>query len=168
MAGRIATHRYALRVALAALVLAGLAYGLLAHPAKARRLAPALPSRTLSGPPTTLADLRGRPAVIVFFASWCDGCKHEAPAVARFARSRDGRGHIVAIDYSDAGNWRAFVHRYGWNFPVLSDATGEVGAAFHIPVLPTVVFLDARGRIASTSSIPQTLATLSRGLASAA
>lgn len=168
MVGRIATHRYALRVALAALVLAGLAYGVFAHPAKARRVAPALPSRTLSGAPTTLADLRGHPAVILFFASWCDDCKHEAPAVARFARSRTGNGHIVAIDYSDGGNWRAFVHRYRWSFPVLSDASGEVGAAFHIPVLPTAVFLDARGRIASMTSVPQTFATLSRGLAAAA
>lgn len=168
MLARLITHRLALRVALGTLILAVLAYGLLAHPPKARRLAPHLPTHTLSGTPTTLAALHGHAAVVVFFASWCPDCKREAPAVARFARSPAGRGRVVAIDYADGGGWRAFLHRYRWSFPVLDDSSGEVGAAFRIPFLPTVVFLDADGRIVSTSSVTQTVATLTRGLSAAA
>jgi thiol-disulfide isomerase/thioredoxin len=165
---RLATHRFALRVALGALLVAGLAYGVLAHPSTSRRVAPALPSRALSGRPTTLADLRGRAAVVVFFASWCTDCRREAAAVARFARSSAGRGRVVAVDYDDGSNWRAFVHGYGWSFPVLDDSSGETGAAYRIPFLPTVVFLDQRGRIVSSSSVPQTVASLERGLSAAA
>ncbi len=168
MLARLATHRNALRVALAALLIAGLAYGLLAHPSTARRLAPALPSHALRGTPTTLADLRGRTAVVVFFASWCTDCKREARAVARFARSPAGRGRVVAIDYDDGGDWRAFLSTYGWSFPVLADDSGAVGSAFHISVLPTTVFIDPRGRIASSSAGAQTVASLTRGLAAAA
>ena len=168
MLGRLATHRFALRIALGALVVAGLAYGVLAHPSSARRLAPPLPSRALSGKATTLADLHGHAAVVVFFASWCNGCKHEALAVARFARSPTGRGRVVAVDYDDGADWRAFVREYDWSFPVLDDSSGETGAAFRIPFLPTAVFLDPRGRIVSTSSIPQTVASLEQGLSAAA
>ncbi len=165
---RLGAHRHALRIALAALAVALLAYGLLAHPATTRRAAPPLPTRTLSGPPTTLAMLRGHAAVVIFWASWCDDCKHEAPAVARFARSAAGRGHIVAIDYADGGDWSAFLRRYGWSFPVLADRSGEVGAAFRIPALPATVFLDPGGRIVSTSDGAQTVRSLTQGLAAAA
>lgn len=168
MLARLATHRYALRLALAALILALLAYGLLASAPKARRLAPPLPTRTLSGTPTTLAELRGHAAVVVFFASWCNGCKREAAAVARFARSSSGHGRVVAIDYNDGTDWRAFLRRYRWSFPVLDDSSGETGAAFGILGLPAVVFLDRAGRIVATSSVTQTVASLTQGLSAAA
>ena len=168
MFARLAKHRYALRIALGALAAALLAYGLLANGPKALRAAHPLPARTQSGKPTTLAQLHGRAAVVVFFASWCDGCKHEAPAIARFARSPAGRGRVVAIDYDDGADWRSFLREYGWRFPVLDDSIGETGAAYQIRGLPTAVFLDPRGRIASASSVPQTVASLTRGLSAAA
>ena len=168
MLARLATHRYALRFALGALAVALLAYGLLANAPKTRRPAPPLPARALSGAPVTLSALHGHPAVVVFFASWCDDCRHEAPAVAAFARSSAGRGRVVAVDYDDGGDWRGFLRRYGWSFPVLDDSGGQTGDAFHIPGLPTVVFLDAKGRIVSTSSLTQTVGSLTRGLAAAA
>src|ERR1019366_8912136 len=107
MLARLATHRYALRMALGGLGLALLAYGLLANAPKSRRLAPPRPAHALSGEATTLARLRGHAAVVVFFASWCTPCRHDAPAVARFASSPAGHGHVVAVDYNDAGDWRA-------------------------------------------------------------
>jgi len=168
MLARPATHRHALRIALAGLLVALLAYGLLAHATTTRRLAPALPRQSLNGRSTTLAALHGHSAVVVFFASWCIPCRAEAPAVARFAGSRAGRGRVVAIDYDDGGGWRAFLRRYGWDFPVLDDSSGVSGAAFRIPDLPTVVFLDAGGRIASMSFGPQTVGSLRRGLSASA
>jgi thiol-disulfide isomerase/thioredoxin len=168
MPARLATHRYALRIALGALAGALLAYGLLAQAPRSGRLAPALPSRSLNGRRATLAMLRGHAAVIVFFASWCGPCKHEAPEVARFARSRQGRGHIVAIDYNDGSDWRAFLRRYAWSFPVLDDSSGDTGAAYGISNLPTVVFLTPTGRISAMRSGAQTVASLSSGLTAAA
>jgi thiol-disulfide isomerase/thioredoxin len=168
MLGRLATHRYALRTALSVLVVAAVTAGLLARASTARRPAPALPTRTLSGAPTTLADLRGHTAVVLFWASWCDACRTEAAAVERFARSPAGRGRVVAIDYSDGGDWRAFLRKYRWSIPVLADANGQVGDAFQVHFLPTAVFLDPRGRIASRSETPQTAASLAQGLSAAA
>jgi thiol-disulfide isomerase/thioredoxin len=168
MLARLATHRYALRTALSLLIVALLAAGLLAHASTARHRAPALPTRTLSGAPTTLADLRGHSAVVIFWASWCTACHTEAPAVERFARSPAGRGRVVTIDYSDGGDWRAFLRQYRWSIPVLADPDGRVADAFQVHFLPTAVFLDPSGRIASTSETPQTAATLAGGLSAAA
>ena len=168
MLARLATHRYALRTVLSVVILALLAAGLLGHASTARRRAPALPSRTVSGRPTTLAELRGHAAAVVFWASWCPACKTEAGAVERFARTPAGRGRVIAIDYSDGGDWRSFLRDYRWSFPVFADPSGTLGDAFRIHSLPSTVFLDADGRIASTSAAPQTLASLASGLSAAA
>jgi cytochrome c biogenesis protein CcmG, thiol:disulfide interchange protein DsbE len=168
MLARLASHRYALRSALSVLILALLAAGLLAHASTARLRAPALPTRALSGTSTTLADLRGHAAVVVFWASWCAACHTEAAAIERFARSPAGRGRVVAIDYSDGGDWRAFLRAYHWSIPVLADPTGRVGDAFQIHFLPSTVFLDPSGRIAATSEARQTVASLASGLSAAA
>ena len=159
MIARLLSHRLALRLALAALALALVAYGLF-KPAASHRKAPALPSQVATGPAVTLADLRGHAAAVVFFASWCDGCHKEAHAVARFAASRLGRGHVIAIDTSDGGPWRGFLQRYGWRFPIFRDRNGLLSDAYGVHALPTTVIVDARGRIAASSSGVQTFAGL--------
>lgn len=161
-------HRVALRAALGALALALLAYGVLEQAPGTRRRAPALPAHALAGTAVTLAQLRGHAAVVVFFATWCDDCHREAAAVARFARSRAGRGRVIAVDYSDGGPWRSFVHDYGWNFPVFGDRNGTLGAAFRIDALPSTVIIDPSGRIVQTSARVQTVATLAGELRAAA
>ena len=92
-------------VALAVLVAVALVVGLSGKGASGGRPAPALPRELLAGPPATLATLRatadGHPSLVVFWASWCEPCQHEAPAVERFARSPAGRGRVVGVDWSD-------------------------------------------------------------------
>ena len=168
MPGRLFTDRRALRFALVAVALALLAAGLLTHGAAARRSAPALPSRVLSGAPVTLAALRGHPAAVVFWASWCTDCHVEASAVERFARSPAGRGRVVGIDYSDGGDWRGFLRRYGWSFPILADPDGATLDGFGITAsLPVTAILDPSGRIASAMFGVQTVARLRSALAAA-
>jgi len=164
---RLLRHRLALRVAVGALALAALAAGLLAHHTAVLRLAPALPARALSGRAVTIAELHGRPAALVFFASWCEDCRVEANAVERFARSSAGRGRVVAVDYDDAGDVRGFLASHGWTIPVLEDPNGTVGAAYNINNIPATVVLDPGGRIASVHYGAETVAGL-RGALTAA
>jgi cytochrome c biogenesis protein CcmG/thiol:disulfide interchange protein DsbE len=129
--------------------------------------APPLPSAVLQAPRATLASLRGKPALINFWASWCDPCRKEAPELARLDRSLHGAANLVGVDYTDeAGAAREFIHRYGWTFPVLADPNGVYGARFKFSGLPTTVVLDSRGRIAATLRGPQTEAGLRRALSS--
>ena len=93
----------------------------------------------------TLADLRGAPALINFWASWCDPCRHEAPELERLSRSLPSGAHLVGVDYTDQeDSARAFIRSYHWTFPILSDPDGIYGARFGFSGLPATVAIDAR------------------------
>jgi len=136
------------------------------------RIAPALPRELLAGPAVTLASLRtaaqGRSALVVFWASWCEPCQHEAAAVERFARSPAGRGRVVGVDWSDeAQSARRFIGKYGWSFSNLRDGDGTVGYAYGLGDLPSTFVIGSDGRIKKTLVGPQTEQTLSRALTGA-
>lgn len=127
--------------------------------------APPLPDAVLQAPKVTIAGLRGGPALINFWASWCDPCREEAAQLERFDRSLPRGAHLVGIDYTDqAGPARAFIKTYGWTFPVLSDPDGVFGARYRFTGLPSTVVIDARGRIVQTLRGPQTVSDLRRAL----
>jgi cytochrome c biogenesis protein CcmG/thiol:disulfide interchange protein DsbE len=159
--------RLAARVLALALLIALLVIGLSGQGGAADRLAPALPRVALAGRAVTLTALLGgggpRHAVLViFWASWCEPCQHEAPAVERFALSPAGRGRVVGVDYgeSELGEPRSFLRRYRWSFPNLSDPDGHAGEAYGLTGLPSTFVIDARGRIRAALRGPQTAQSL--------
>lgn len=130
--------------------------------------APPLPTAVLQAPKLTLTDLRGGPALINFWASWCDPCREEAAELERFFRSLPRGAHLVGVDYTDQeGPALTFIKTYGWTFPVLSDPNGVFGARYHFTGLPSTVVVDDEGRIVQTLRGPQTVSDLRRALAEA-
>lgn len=134
--------------------------------------APPLPREALIGPRETLssflAGAHGRAAAVVFWASWCDGCEHEAKALERFSESTAGRGRIAGVDWSDGlSGARSFLRRYAWTFPNARDAEGTVGNAFGITDLPTTFVLDSSGHIRAALRGPQDERSLALALAKA-
>ncbi|MBS1677790.1 MAG: TlpA family protein disulfide reductase [Actinobacteria bacterium] len=133
------------------------------------RPAPPLPTKALRPPAVNLTALRGKPALIDFFASWCAPCAEEAPTLRRLSASLAGRATVVAVDWDDSGGAaRAFVRKQGWSFPVLADTSGAAGERYGLIGLPTSFVLDPRGRIVATFRGPQSEATLRRALLEAA
>ena len=133
------------------------------------KAAPALPREHLGGADVTLPQLlaasRGGASLVVFWASWCDPCTTEAPAIESFSRSPQGRGRIVGVDWSDGRSGAlSFLHRFGWSFPTLRDAEGTVGSEYGLTGLPTTFVLDAKGRIRQVLRGPQTGGSLERAL----
>ena len=132
------------------------------------REAPALPSSVLTPPRATLASLRGKPALINFWASWCGPCKREAPELARLAARLHGRGALVGVNWNDGlGGARSFVEKSRWSFPNLRDADGTVGNRYGLNGLPNTFVLDADGRIVKVLRGPQTVAQFEAALRAA-
>jgi thiol-disulfide isomerase/thioredoxin len=131
------------------------------HDTSTARAAPALPSAVLVPPRVALADLRGKPAIVHFWASWCGPCTEEAPELARLPAVLHGRAALVGVDWSDSRSGAAaFVRKHRWSFPVLVDDAGRAGSAWEIRGLPATFVLDARGRIVKRLAGPQTVSGL--------
>ena len=110
------------------------------------RQAPRLPTRVLVPPQVTLASLRGKPAAINFWASWCAPCKKEAPDLERLAGLLRGRARLVGVNWSDgASDARSYVDQYHLTFPNLIDPDGVTGDHYRLNGLPTTFILDAQG-----------------------
>lgn len=131
----------------------------------ARRRAPALPAAVLTPPRATLASLRGKPAIVNFWASWCGPCRKEAPELALLSRRLHGRATLVGVDWNDAlSGARGFIAKNRWTFPNLRDADGTVGNDYRLSGLPNSFVLDRDGRIARVLIGPQTVAGFERAL----
>ncbi|MGA9286698.1 MAG: TlpA disulfide reductase family protein [Solirubrobacteraceae bacterium] len=164
---RVSTRRLFLWAAALVVVVVLAVLGLAGNGDHAGRVAPALPTERLSGAPVTVASLRGRPAFVNFWASWCGPCETEAPSLERFARSLAGRASLVGVNWEDLShsNAIAFVRRYGWTFPNLRDPDGTVGRRYGITTfLPTTFVLDSVGRLRLTLHGPQTEQSLDAAL----
>jgi cytochrome c biogenesis protein CcmG, thiol:disulfide interchange protein DsbE len=130
-----------------------------------RRAAPALPAEVLTPPRTTVASLRGKPALVNFWASWCGPCEREAPELRRLSRRLGGRGTLVGVDWSDSlAGARDFIRKNRWTFPNLRDGDGVVGNRYGLSGLPNTFVLDARGRIVKVLRGPQTVDELDAAL----
>jgi cytochrome c biogenesis protein CcmG, thiol:disulfide interchange protein DsbE len=130
-----------------------------------RRPAPELEGQWLVPPPVRLADVRGTPVVINFWASWCVPCRKEAPELARFDRELRDQAQLVGVDFQDAKrDALAFVREFGWRFPNVRDPQGELASRYGLAGLPTTYVLDRQGRIARTMTGAQTYEKLWRAV----
>jgi cytochrome c biogenesis protein CcmG, thiol:disulfide interchange protein DsbE len=169
MSSRLPLRTLLLWFAGGAIVVALALFGLAGSGARNGRSAPQLPSEVLSGRPVTLSALRGHPALVTFWASWCEPCAREAPALERFSRGLAGRATLVGVNWSDPSlsEARKFTQRYGWTFPDLRDPQGSAGLAYGVTGLPTTFAIDSTGRVRATLRGPQTQQTLAGALATA-
>jgi thiol-disulfide isomerase/thioredoxin len=155
-------------LALLAIVVVLAVVGLTSTRSSVGRPAPALPSEHLAGPPAPSLSAGGQSKVVVFWASWCEPCAQEAPAVERVSNSAIGRGRVIGVDWSDAlGGARSFIRAHSWTFPNVRDGEGTVGNAYRLPGLPTTFVVDSHGRIRAMLRGPQDEASFVRALGGA-
>jgi len=83
--------------------------------------------------------------VVHFFATWCEPCREELPALDRLvARSRDRDLAVVAIAVAEVPvRVKRFLAQTPVAFPVLIDADRAVAKAWGVTTLPTSFVLDA-------------------------
>jgi len=108
------------------------------------------PLRDLAGAPVRLADLRGHPVWISFWASWCPPCQAETPVLRETFAAYRTRGLAlvaVSVQESTVEDVRAYAAKYGLDYTVAADLAGEVFRRYRIYGLPTQVFLDSDGII---------------------
>ena len=92
-----------------------------------------------------------KPTVIWFWAPWCAICMNESAYIVAAAEKYKGKVNFVGI--GALGSTEEMVdfvsHTKTSNFPNLNDAEGKLWNRFGIVIQPTILFIDATGKITS-------------------
>ena len=77
--------------------------------------------KDMDGNDVRLADFKGRPLIVNFWATWCGPCKHEIPAFVELVdKYRDQGFTVLGISVDDSPeDLKPFAEEYKINYPVL-------------------------------------------------
>jgi peroxiredoxin len=111
-------------------------------------LAPNFTLTSLTGESITLSQLRGKPVVLNFWATWCQPCQRELPALQATAEDYADMVTILGIDQAeDQAIVQKFVDRFGLTYPILLDAEYHASDLYNVRGMPTTFFVDRDGFI---------------------
>ena len=124
--------------------------------------APAFEAELL-GTGDTLAseELRGKPVVMNFWASWCIPCEQEAPLLKKAHESYGDRISFLGVNIKDAEeDALAFDERWGLEYPDVRDENNEIFSDYGLTGQPETFFIDADGVIVEHVNGPVSAETL--------
>ena len=108
--------------------------------------APGFTLRALDGTCRRLADYRGRPVVLTFFASWCHPCEQEMPLLEDAAGEHGDDLQVLAVSFRDLRmDSEDFVERLEVTYPAFHDAENAVAEAYGVRAIPQTFFIDEAG-----------------------
>lgn len=114
---------------------------------KAGQPAAAFALRDLAGGELKLEELRGKVVVLDFFASWCEPCLKELPALETLHRKYAPAGVVfVAINLDkERQNALELVSRLKLTLKVLLDPEGKIAERYDPPKMPSSYVIDRAG-----------------------
>jgi thiol-disulfide isomerase/thioredoxin len=101
--------------------------------------------------PHTLASYKGQVVLLNIWATWCEPCRAEMPAIEQLHREFGPRGlKVVAVSVDRAGDEKLigdFVRDFHLSFEILHDAPGEIQTAYQTTGVPETFILGRDGVI---------------------
>jgi cytochrome c biogenesis protein CcmG/thiol:disulfide interchange protein DsbE len=129
---------------------------------------PTATRRRLADGRVDLDELRGRPVVINFWASWCIPCRDEAPILNASARAHAGEVVFLGIDVQDLkSDALAFSREFQTPYVSVRDRGNRTYEDYGLTGVPETYYLDRRGRILAHTPGAISRASLEAGIAAA-
>jgi cytochrome c biogenesis protein CcmG, thiol:disulfide interchange protein DsbE len=124
--------------------------------------------RRLTDGQLDLAELRGRPVVVNFWASWCIPCRDEAAILNASSRAHTGKVVFLGINVQDLReDALAFSHEFGTPYVSVRDRGNGTYDDFGLTGVPETYYVDARGRLVAHSPGAISRTSLEQGIAQA-
>lgn len=120
------------------------------------RPAPDFSLQTLDGKNISLQELKGRPVVLNFWATWCPTCLQEHQVIKQAVQMYGPLGiQFISVLYEDsAEKAKSFLEEYGKACEVLLDPDLRTAIDYGISGVPETFFIDARGTVVEKFSGP--------------
>ena len=103
----------------------------------------------LKGRSHSLKNLRGKTVLLDFWATWCGPCRITMPQVAKIHAEYKDRGvEVMSINVGESAKKAGdYIARNGYAFTTLLDTDREVSTRYQINGIPTLVVIDAAGKV---------------------
>ena len=104
-----------------------------------------------------LADYHGKMVFLNFWATWCEPCKEEMPAMERLWLRHKDRGFVM-VGVSLDSNLKAvppFVAEHKITFPIALDPKMDVANTYGVRALPTSFIVDREGKMTALALGPR-------------
>ena len=116
-----------------------------------------------------LGELRGRPIVVNFWASWCIPCREEAPILNASARAHAGDVVFLGVNVQDLkSDALAFSREFDTPYVSARDRGNGTYEDYGLTGVPETYYLDAAGRIVAHTPGAVSRRTLEQGIATSA
>jgi cytochrome c biogenesis protein CcmG/thiol:disulfide interchange protein DsbE len=109
-----------------------------------------------AGDTLDLADLKGRPVILNFWASWCFSCRHEARDFEQFWQKYQDTDLVVAgIAIQDTATAaKDFARQYGKTYVLGLDPEGRVAIDYGVTGVPETFVINRQGEIVHKEAGP--------------
>jgi thiol-disulfide isomerase/thioredoxin len=109
--------------------------------------APQIALPVVGGGTSNLAADKGKVVLLNFWATWCEPCKSEMPALQQLADElRDRPFRMYSVDLQEeAQDVDAFQRQYNLHLYAVLDGNGDAVRAYGVRALPSTFVVDQRG-----------------------
>jgi thiol-disulfide isomerase/thioredoxin len=105
----------------------------------------------LVGKKVSLADFKGHPVIVNFWATWCGPCKLEMPWFEQMYGKYKPQGLVILglsqDDGTAKGDIAAAAKKIGVSYPILLPDDGVAKAYGGVDYLPETFYVDAKGKV---------------------
>ena len=120
-----------------------------------------------TGQTIDIGELRGKPVVVNFWATWCVPCYQEHPVLVENARLIPNVQFVGVVFNDTEDKINAFLRERGSSYPTLLDQQGKTAIAYGVGGVPETYFLNRQGVIVAKFTGPMTTEILQSNLAKA-
>ena len=97
-----------------------------------------------------LSDLRGKPVLLNFWATWCQPCIEELPTLQQAYTAAGGSLVVLGVNRNEMPEAiAAFVPKVHVTFPLIANPAGDIGDGYTVSNLPESLFINRDGTIAA-------------------
>ncbi|NTU80520.1 MAG: TlpA family protein disulfide reductase [Chloroflexales bacterium] len=97
-----------------------------------------------------LSDMRGKPVLLNFWATWCTPCVEEMPAIQQAYDAAGGALLVLAVNRNELPEAIArFAPKVSVTFPLIANIAGDIGDRYSVTSLPVSYFINSDGTIAA-------------------